>query len=85
MMLFITQMPVYLILTPKGVKNALEKAINFVAEDISCYVRDPSSDMTRKRVIGPEKVIKFLICKQGKSIASEICDQVDEHQSDGAS
>lgn len=65
---------------PEGVKNALEKAINFVAEDISCYVRDPSSDMTRKRVIGPEKVIKFLICKQGKSIASEICDQVDEGQ-----
>lgn len=64
--------------SPEGVKNALEKAVNLVAENISCYVKDPTTDMTRKRLIGPELIFKFLICKQGKSIASEICDQVQE-------
>lgn len=63
-------------MTPEGVKSALNAAISKVADEISNFVCDPSADMTRKRKIPPEKLFRFFLSREGKSLRSEICDQM---------
>lgn len=63
-------------LTPSGVKLALESAIDMVTNNISCYVVDPSADMTRRRKIPADVLFRFLISKQGGSLRTEICRQM---------
>ena len=64
--------------TPEGVNLALEKSIKMVTDNIACYVIDPVSDMTRNRKVPADMIIRFLIHKEGKSIRSEICEQMPE-------
>lgn len=63
--------------SPEGVKLALKSAISMVSENISCYVSDPAADMTRRRKITAEVLFNFFILKQGGSLRTEICRQMN--------
>ena len=57
-----------------AVHKHLNDAINYVSSSIGCYCKSPRFDFTRKRKLPPEKLMKFLIQFQSKSLSSEIGD-----------
>lgn len=57
---------------PKDVFSHLDSCIQNVVDNRPCYVRDPVSDMTRKRRLPMDETIRLVLCMSNKDNREEL-------------
>lgn len=62
---------------PDYVLEKLDDAIAIINSNIKCYCSDPLRDFTRNRFWTPDKIIRFLVQMESKSMKSELCSFFD--------
>ena len=60
--------------TPKKIKRILKKCINELSRNPELFAKNPDKDLSRKRKLPFEQMVKIVLSMTGKSICGELMD-----------